>query len=433
MADRMERVGPYKLVKKLGEGSSGKVKLGVHTETGQEVAIKILDKNKLISDAKLLRRVEREIAVMRLIRHPNVLRLYDVFQSEAHLFLILEYVDGGELYGYVQKRGQLTVDEAFHFFSQLLSGLRYCHNNLICHRDLKLENLLLDKNRNLKIADFGMASLMPEGQLLATSCGSPHYASPEVVKGDKYNGFASDVWSCGVILYALTTGRLPFDADALPRLLLKVKRGKFAMPSNMDPDLQDLIKCMLAYDPANRIPPRLISKHPWYEKTLESVKETPEGLQPWHQELPEKDTVTYQMQLYRLAQDHLGSEESVNAEEIAAEDSLVGGEDFSLGRVFETEDEEETFRKFAAPIEDQDQEALITIASLLGGSSTVAEIQEQLREDVPNVEKVIYKLLLDRRDQDGKIDIDTEPPLKKVEEPGSRRGPSPPAGSSGSH
>ncbi|GJD08034.1 Probable serine/threonine-protein kinase [Galdieria sulphuraria] len=207
------RVGPYILGKTLGTGSTGKVKLAFNTEQNELVAVKIVRKDFLDSKPNLRRKAHR----------------------------------CGELFDYLVERGKLEPQEALRFFQQIISGLDYCHRRLICHRDLKPENLLLDKNNDIKIADFGMASLIPPGSLLETSCGSPHYASPEIVMGDMYNGFKSDVWSCGVILYALLTGRLPFDDDNIQRLLNK-----------------NLLRAMLTVEPEKRITVEAIQRHPWF-------------------------------------------------------------------------------------------------------------------------------------------------------------------------
>jgi len=218
-------VGPYELRKTLGTGSTGVVKLGIHMETGFSVAVKIISKESLKMDKDLQEKVEREIAIMKLVSHPHVLTLYDVYESEHNLFLVLEHVEGGELFDYLVSRGRLPVSEALVFFQQIISAVDFCHHHYICHRDLKPENLLLDGCKNIKIADFGMASLQLRGSMLDTSCGSPHYASPEVVRGEKYDGRAADVWSCGVILFALLTGCLPFDDEDIQKLLMKVKVG----------------------------------------------------------------------------------------------------------------------------------------------------------------------------------------------------------------
>ncbi|XP_075678168.1 serine/threonine kinase SAD-1-like isoform X2 [Dermatophagoides pteronyssinus] len=173
-------VGPYRLEKTLGKGQTGLVKLGVHCVTGKKVAIKIVNREKL--SESVLQKVEREIAIMKLIEHPHVLHLYDVYENKKYLYLMLEHVSGGELFDYLVKKGRLTPKEARRFFRQIISALDFCHSHLICHRDLKPENLLLDEKNNIKIADFGMASLQIDGSMLETSCGSPHYASPEIIR-----------------------------------------------------------------------------------------------------------------------------------------------------------------------------------------------------------------------------------------------------------
>ncbi|KAI8337592.1 kinase-like domain-containing protein, partial [Chlamydoabsidia padenii] len=194
--------------------------------TGEKVAVKIISKTYLTFNATTERAVKREIAVMKLIQHPHIVRLIDVIdvQDSSNLYLILEYVQGGELFEYLITKGRLSEKDARKHFQQIIFGMDFCHRHLICHRDLKPENLLLDEGLNIKIADFGMASLQPSGTLLETSCGSPHYASPEIVTGVPYNGTASDTWSCGVILYALLCGHLPFDDNNIRELLQKMQQ-----------------------------------------------------------------------------------------------------------------------------------------------------------------------------------------------------------------
>uniref|UniRef100_A0A3Q2G7K2 Serine/threonine-protein kinase BRSK2-like n=1 Tax=Cyprinodon variegatus TaxID=28743 RepID=A0A3Q2G7K2_CYPVA len=255
-------VGPYRLEKTLGKGQTGLVKLGVHCITGQKVAIKIVNREKL--SESVLMKVEREIAILKLIEHPHVLKLYDVYENNKYLYLVLEHVSGGELFDYLVKKGRLTPKEARKFFRQIISALDFCHNHSICHRDLKPENLLLDEKNNIRIADFGMASLQVGDSLLETSCGSPHYACPEVIRGERYDGRRADVWSCGVILFALLVGALPFDHDNLRQLLEKVKSGVFHMPHFIPPDCQALLKGMIEVNPDKRLTLEAIQKHTWY-------------------------------------------------------------------------------------------------------------------------------------------------------------------------
>nr|CDJ86356.1 Serine threonine protein kinase-related domain containing protein [Haemonchus contortus] len=270
-AQQTQYCGPYKLEKTLGKGQTGLVKTGTHCITGRKVAIKIVNKEKL-SDS-VLQKVEREIAIMKLIEHPHVLHLYDVYENKKYLYLLLEHVSGGELFDYLVRKGRLMSKEARKFFRQIISALDFCHAHNICHRDLKPENLLLDERNNIKVADFGMASLQVEGSMLETSCGSPHYACPEVIRGEKYDGRKADVWSCGVILYALLVGALPFDDDNLRNLLEKVKKGVFHIPHFVPADVQSLLRAMIEVDPSKRYSLADVFRHPWVAGTTRSDPE----------------------------------------------------------------------------------------------------------------------------------------------------------------
>ncbi|KAK9452879.1 kinase-like domain-containing protein, partial [Dipodascopsis uninucleata] len=271
---RKTHVGPWRLGRTLGRGSSGRVRLAKHNLTGKLAAVKIVPKSIVFDDndsnshrrirdgAGMPYGIEREVVIMKLIEHPNVMGLYDVWENHGELYLILEYVEGGELFDYLIKRGRLEEFEAVHYFRQIIWGIDYCHKFNICHRDLKPENLLLDKHHNIKIADFGMAALETHDKMLETSCGSPHYASPEIVAGKKYHGPPSDIWSCGVILFALLTGHLPFDDDNIRDLLLKVQAGKFQMPVGLSIQAKDLIWRILRTNPEDRITADDILRHP---------------------------------------------------------------------------------------------------------------------------------------------------------------------------
>lgn len=268
------KIGPWKLGKTLGRGATGRVLLGTHSQTGQKAAVKVVSKSELNEDYEndnnnpggLPYGIEREIIIMKLLTHPNVLRLYDVWETSKALYLVLEYVEGGELFDLLVERGPLQEVEAIKYFRQIILGTAYCHALGICHRDLKPENLLLDSNLNVKLADFGMAALESNGKLLETSCGSPHYAAPEIVSGLKYHGAASDIWSCGVILFALLTGRLPFDDENIRNLLLKVQAGNFEIPDELSFEAKDLICKMLTVDPLDRIQTEKILNHPLLKK-----------------------------------------------------------------------------------------------------------------------------------------------------------------------
>lgn len=285
------RIGPWKLGRTLGRGSTGRVRLAKNVDTGKLAAVKIVPKSnfKKLENPKYKRNsvdssgsakdrlpygIEREIIIMKLISHPNIMGLYDVWENKNDLYLILEYIEGGELFDYLIKKGKLQEFEAINYFKQIIHGIHYLHQFNICHRDLKPENLLLDFNKSIKIADFGMAALEVREKLLETSCGSPHYASPEIVAGKNYHGAPSDIWSCGIILFALLTGHLPFDDENIRKLLLKVQNGKFLMPSGLSPEAKDLISKMLKVKPSERITIDEILKHPLLIKYPEpSAKE----------------------------------------------------------------------------------------------------------------------------------------------------------------
>ena len=213
---------------------------------------------------QVLLNLEREIVVMKLIEHPHIIQLYDVWETSTELYLVLEYVQGGELFDYLCKKGRLSTTEALGYFQQIITAISYCHRFNIAHRDLKPENLLLDEHMNIKVADFGMAAWQVDSLLLQTACGSPHYAAPEVIRGQAYKGSSADIWSCGVILYALLAGRLPFDDEDVTALLNKVKVGEFEIPDLIDPHAKDLIRKMLEKDVAKRITITDIQLHPFY-------------------------------------------------------------------------------------------------------------------------------------------------------------------------
>lgn len=257
----------YKLGKTLGIGAFGKVKLGHHLITGQKVAIKILNKGK-IKHMEMAEKVRREINILKMCTHPHIIRLYEVIDTPSDIFVIMEYVSGGELFDYIVARGRLPPDEARHFFHMILSGVEYCHFKKVVHRDLKPENLLLDADNNIKIADFGLSNVIHDGDFLRTSCGSPNYAAPEVISGNLYAGTEVDVWSCGVILYALLCGTLPFDDESIPNLFKKIKSGMYSLPSHLSQLSRDLILRMLVVDPMKRITIPEIRAHPWFQHKL---------------------------------------------------------------------------------------------------------------------------------------------------------------------
>lgn len=262
----MNRLHQYSFVRNIGEGSFGKVKLARHKITGQEVAMKTISRRKLIS-RDMAGRIEREIQYLQLLRHPHIIKLYTVITTKTDIYMVLEYVPM-ELFDYIVKHGRLGEAKARKLFQQIICAVEYCHRHKIVHRDLKPENLLLDKNMNVKIADFGLSNIMTDGNFLKTSCGSPNYAAPEVIGGKLYAGPEVDVWSCGVILYVFLVGRLPFDDEFIPALFKKIQAGTFHIPSQTPPGAVNLIKRCLQVHPVHRITIPEIRQDEWFIKDL---------------------------------------------------------------------------------------------------------------------------------------------------------------------
>ena len=268
-------LGPYSLIRDIGAGSTGKVKLAENRETGERVAIKIIRKAAFNATAKAQNKIQREIALLRLVNHPNILKMVDCLESPKHLMMVLEYASKGELFDYLVERRSLDISTSAKLFRQIIYALEYLHGLGICHRDLKPENILLDGNENVKLADFGFARFTKEN-VVDTTCGSPHYTAPEVIKGAPYDGRAADIWSCGVMLFALLSGTLPFDDVSVRSLLLKVKKGKYTIPESMPEVAANLIKQMLVVNPEKRITIDMIKKDPFFRINL------PEGyVCPW--------------------------------------------------------------------------------------------------------------------------------------------------------
>ncbi|KAG4075968.1 hypothetical protein HA402_003794 [Bradysia odoriphaga] len=275
----------FDIIKKLGQGTYGKVQLGINKETSQEVAIKTIKKCKIETDADLIR-IRREVQIMSSVQHPNIIHIYEVFENREKMVLVMEFAAGGELYDYLSERKVLAEDEARRVFRQISTAVYYCHKHKICHRDLKLENILLDEHGNakvtndgngtilicgcyryglsfvLQIADFGLSNVFDDQRLLATFCGSPLYASPEIVKGTPYQGPEVDCWSLGVLLYTLVYGAMPFDGSNFKRLVKQISAGDYYEPKNPSP-ASPLIKEMLTVCPQRRATIEQICNHWW--------------------------------------------------------------------------------------------------------------------------------------------------------------------------
>ncbi|KAM4541611.1 MAP/microtubule affinity-regulating kinase 3a isoform 11-T11 [Fundulus diaphanus] len=260
-------VGNYRLLKTIGKGNFAKVKLARHILTGREVAIKIIDKTQLNPNS--LQKLFREVRIMKILNHPNIVKLFEVIETERTLYLVMEYASGGEVFDYLVAHGRMKEKEARSKFRQIVSAVQYCHQKHIVHRDLKAENLLLDADMNIKIADFGFSNEFTMGNKLDTFCGSPPYAAPELFQGKKYDGPEVDVWSLGVILYTLVSGSLPFDGQNLKELRERVLRGKYRIPFYMSTDCENLLKRFLVLNPAKRGTLEQIMKDRWINAGFE--------------------------------------------------------------------------------------------------------------------------------------------------------------------
>ena len=261
------KIGKYLIKKTIGRGSFGKVKLGIYLPNKEKVAIKILDKKRITEKDDLIR-IKREFEMLSKFDHPNIILIAEIFETKERYYSVMEYCENGELFNYIVKNRYLSEEEASFFFYQLICGLEYIHSLGIVHRDLKPENLLLTKNNLLKIIDFGLSHYHDANPdcLLETPCGSPCYASPEMVSGFRYDGYKIDIWSSGVILFAMLCGYLPFEHKNNKILFQKILECKVKLPNHLSEDSKDLILKILVKDPNKRISIEQIKNHPFYLK-----------------------------------------------------------------------------------------------------------------------------------------------------------------------
>lgn len=263
-----QSVGKYKLLRTIGTGNFAKVKLAVHMTTGAEVAVKIINKNAM--NKNLQEKLTREISILKATNHPNIIKLLEIIENQDVLCLVTEYASGGEIFDYLVANGRMREREARIKFRQLISAIQYCHAKRIVHRDLKAENILLDCNLNVKVADFGFANTFKSDQKLSTFCGSPPYAAPELFLGINYYGPGVDIWSLGVILFTLVIGHLPFDAGDLRELRNKILSVQYTIPKgSISLDLERLLRKMLVLDPRDRFSLQALMSDPWVNSSFE--------------------------------------------------------------------------------------------------------------------------------------------------------------------
>ena len=264
IAIQCKKIGNYLLSSTLGKGTFSKVKLGFHIPTKQNVAVKVLNKEK-IKDANDIIRINREITILKSLHHPNIAQLYETITSDKHIYIIMEYAEGKDLFQYIYSKTYLTELKASFLFRQLISTLEYIHTIGIVHRDIKPENILLNKTKQMiKLVDFGLSNQYQHKQLLHTPCGSPCYASPEMISGKAYDGLCSDLWSCGVVLYCMLTGQLPFDDEDIITLYTKIQSADYVMPKHVSAITKDFLRRILTTDPHKRISIEEIKEHAFY-------------------------------------------------------------------------------------------------------------------------------------------------------------------------
>lgn len=259
--------GKYELGKLLGCGAFAKVYHARDVLNGRSVAVKVINKNKIMS-SNLVSNIKREISIMRRLNHPHIVKLYEVLATKSKIYCVMEFVKGGELFAKIAK-GRFSEDLSRKYFQQLISAVGYCHSRGVFHRDLKPENLLLDENGNLKVSDFGLSAVKDQIRtdgLLHTLCGTPAYVAPEILSKKGYDGAKVDLWSCGVILFVLTAGYLPFNDPNLMSMYKKIYKGEFRCPKWMSSDLRRLLSRLLDTNPETRIIVDQIIHDPWFKK-----------------------------------------------------------------------------------------------------------------------------------------------------------------------
>lgn len=254
----------YKIGRQIGNGAFGKVNLAVHRLTGIQVAIKTIERN-FIRDEKTRRKIFQEVFIMKKLRHRNVIRLLEVFECNKNVMIVLEYAGGGDLLHILKSRGKLTEEEGKGIFFQVIEALKACHKSGVIHRDIKLDNILLNSDyTEIKLCDFGVSRFAKAGERYTEQCGTPAYLAPEIIANEGYEPFWVDIWSMGVLLYAMISATVPFKAKTLADLQRLILIGKYETPMYFSKDLNDFIAKMLNPVPGLRIPLEDMQGHPWF-------------------------------------------------------------------------------------------------------------------------------------------------------------------------
>ncbi|GLT85367.1 hypothetical protein SLE2022_035580 [Rubroshorea leprosula] len=322
--------GKYELGRMLGHGTFAKVYHARNLQTGKNVAMKIVGKEKVIK-VGMMEQVKREISVMKMVKHPNIVQLHEVMASKSKIYFAMELVRGGELFAKIAK-GRLKEDQARVYFQQLISAIDFCHSRGVYHRDLKPENLLLDEDANLKVTDFGLSAFsehLKQDGLLHTTCGTPAYVAPEVIGKNGYDGAKADLWSCGVILYVLLAGFLPFQDDNLIAMYRKIYRGDFKCPPWFSPEARRLITKLLDPNPSSRITISKIMESSWFKKSVPRTLQTEEESE------------------FDAKEDKFGDKTSKQPKTMNAFHIISLSEGFDLSPLFEEKKEEKPELRFA--------------------------------------------------------------------------------------
>ncbi|CAA0808857.1 CBL-interacting serine/threonine-protein kinase 9 [Striga hermonthica] len=383
------RVGKYELGRTLGEGTFAKVKFATNTQTGDHVAVKIIDRDRVLRH-KMVEQIKREISTMKMIKHPNVLSLFEVVMaSKTKIYIVLEYVDGGELFDKIAKYGKLKEDAARRYFQQLINAVDYCHSRGVYHRDLKPENLLLDSYGVLKVSDFGLSAFSKQVRddgLLHTACGTPNYVAPEVLTDKGYDGTASDVWSCGVILFVLMAGYLPFDEPNLMALYRRIQKADFSFPLWFSSSAKKLIKRILDPNPLTRITIPEILENDWFKKDYKPPQfEQEEGVN-----LEDVDAV------FNDSDEHLVTERKEKPVSMNAFELISRSQGFSLENLFD---------KQMGPVKKE-----TSFTSKCPANEIMSKIEEAAKPMGFNVHKRNYKMKLqgDKTGRKGQLAVATE-------------------------
>lgn len=382
------KVGKYELGRTIGEGTFAKVKFAKNTETGEPVALKILNKEKVLKH-KMVEQIKREIATMKLIKHPNVICLYEVMGSKTKIFIVLEFVTGGELFDRIVNDGRMREEEARKYFQQLINAVDYCHSRGVYHRDLKPENLLLDSAGNLKVSDFGLSALSQQVRddgLLHTACGTPNYVAPEVLNDRGYDGATADLWSCGVILFVLLAGYLPFDDPNLITLYKKISDADFTFPSWLSFGAKSLITRILDPNPMTRITISEILEDEWFKKDYKP----PVFDDKYETNLDDVDAVFRDAEEHHVTEKREEQPAAMNAFELI---SMSKG--LNLGNLFDSEQEFKRETRFT---------------SKCPANEIISKIEEAAKPLGFDIQKKNYKMRLQnvKAGRKGNLNIATE-------------------------